>query len=36
MKEALLNEIRLALRNNSDNKMLETSSRFFKKGEVDL
>ncbi len=36
MKEALLNEIRLVLRNNSDNKILESSSRFFKKGEEAL
>ncbi len=36
MKETLLNEIRQALRNSSDSKMLESSSRFFKKGEEAL
>lgn len=36
MKEKLINDLRLALKNSSDNKTRETSSRFFKKGEEAL
>lgn len=36
MKEILLKEIRLLLKDSSDSKMLESSSRFFKKGEEAL
>lgn len=36
MKEKLINEIRQALKNSSDRKTLESSSRFFKKGEAAL
>ncbi|MFA6944742.1 MAG: DNA alkylation repair protein [Pedobacter sp.] len=36
MNETLIKEIRQALKNSSDSKMLESSSRFFKKGEEAL
>jgi len=36
MNEKLIDEIRQALKDNSDRKTLEFSSRFFKKGEAAL
>lgn len=36
MKEKLIEELRLALRNSSDIRIRESSSRFFKKGEEPL